>query len=1058
VTSRIRSAAAALLFLVCLVTLTSAFNLPNRSPDLSSRLASLRTATKPVQQHTTLTLADRVAYQRAIEEVYWRHRIWPKERPDPKPSLDEVMPSAQLGKKVEEYLRDSQALEDYWQQPVSAEQLQAEMDRMAKHTKQPDVLRELFGALGNDPFVIAECLARPVLAERTLATGASIKKLPVARREAQVPVTMAAASANYTLPAIASPSAGCIDDTWTPTSTASAPDARAYHTAVWTGSEMIVWGGSPGSPFLNTGGRYDPTTDSWTATSTIGAPEARWQHTAVWTGSEMIVWGGGSNTGTFNTGGRYNPSTDSWTPTSTTNAPTARRFHTAVWTDNEMIIWGGSGNSGLLNTGGRYNPATDSWIATSTVDAPSGRYLHTAVWTGSEMIVWGGATSGPPYVLNTGGRYNPGTDTWTATGTTNAPAAREYHTAVWTGSQMIVWGGIDTSGDLYTGGRYNPGADTWTPTSTTSAPQPRNNHTAVWTGSQMIVWGGVGCQGYFNTGGRYCAGILGPPPTPTATATPIGGCTNDTWAATSTVNAPDPRESHTAVWTGSEMIIWGGEGANSTLLNTGGRYNPATDSWTTTSTANTPTARTRHTAVWTGSEMIVWGGNSSTTELNTGGRYNPTDDSWTATSTANAPTARQNHTAVWSGAEMIVWGGYGCGGNCTFISGGRYNASTDTWLATSTTNAPVARWDHTAVWTGSEMIVWGGADGIVNHTYLHTGGRYNPASDSWMPTSLMNVPLGRIAHTAVWTGSEMIVWGGVGETFNDTDTGGRYNPSTDGWTATSLADAPSARDSHTAVWMGSQMIVWGGYIPSCDVRNSGARYEPITDSWTPTNTSNPPLAREYHTAVWTGSQMIVWGGEDLTSILLNTGGRYCAQPSTPIVQSAVSRKTHGSAGSFDIALPLTGTAGIECRTGGATNDYTLVITFNANVSVNANPQAAVTSGIGMVGTGGMSNGGMVTIAGNVVTVPLTSVANVQTINVTLFDVNGSTNVVIPMSILIGDTNANGTVNASDVSLTKSRVGQSVSGSNFREDVNANGLINSVDVALVKSKVGTALPP
>src|SRR5947207_10216524 len=115
-----------------------------------------------------LTFADRVAYQRAIEEVYWRHRIWPKENPDPKPSLDAVMSQAQLEEKVEDYLRNSQALEGYWQRPITAEQLQAEMERMAQHTKQPEVLRELFEALGNDPFVIAECLARPVLSERLL--------------------------------------------------------------------------------------------------------------------------------------------------------------------------------------------------------------------------------------------------------------------------------------------------------------------------------------------------------------------------------------------------------------------------------------------------------------------------------------------------------------------------------------------------------------------------------------------------------------------------------------------------------------------------------------------------------------------------------------------------------------------------------------------------------------------------------------------------------------------------------------------------------------------------
>ena len=105
-----------------------------------------------------------------------------------------------------------------------------------------------------------------------------------------------------------------------------------------------------------------------------------------------------------------------------------------------MIVWGGNGGH-LLNTGGRYNPSTDSWTATSLTNAPTARVSHTAVWTGSEMIVWGGIDNGSS-VLNTGGRYNPSTDSWTATSTTNAPTGRELHTAVWTGSEMIVWGGM----------------------------------------------------------------------------------------------------------------------------------------------------------------------------------------------------------------------------------------------------------------------------------------------------------------------------------------------------------------------------------------------------------------------------------------------------------------------------------------------------------------------------------------------------------------------------------------------------------------------------------------
>jgi Dockerin type I domain len=209
--------------------------------------------------------------------------------------------------------------------------------------------------------------------------------------------------------------------------------------------------------------------------------------------------------------------------------------------------------------------------------------------------------------------------------------------------------------------------------------------------------------------------------------------------------------------------------------------------------------------------------------------------------------------------------------------------------------------------------------------------------------------------------------------------------------------------------------------------------------------------------VWTGNEMIIWGGLDDGNILQDTGGRYCAQPSAPIVQSAVSRKTHGGAGNFDVNLPLSGTPGIECRAGGATNDYTMFVTFLANVSVNGSPQAAVTAGSGTVGSGGVSNGGMVTISGNVVTIPLTNVGNAQTINVTLNSVNGSTNIIIPMSVLVGDTNANATVNAADVAQTKSRLGQTVDATNFRSDVNANGSINAADTAVIKGHLGTGLP-
>src|SRR5438132_10952116 len=100
-----------------------------------------------------------------------------------------------------------------------------------------------------------------------------------------------------------------------------------------------------------------------------------------------------------------------------------------------MIVWGGWNGSSYLNTGGKYNPSTDSWVATSTTNAPLGRFLHRAVWTSSEMIVWGGSNGGD---LNTSGRYNRGQDSGTATSTTNAPPTRPFPTTVWTTSEIII--------------------------------------------------------------------------------------------------------------------------------------------------------------------------------------------------------------------------------------------------------------------------------------------------------------------------------------------------------------------------------------------------------------------------------------------------------------------------------------------------------------------------------------------------------------------------------------------------------------------------------------------
>jgi hypothetical protein len=393
-------------------------------------------AANPAQQRTMLTFADRVAYQRAIEEVYWRHRIWPKERPDPKPSLDEMMPPEQIEKKVEEYLRNSEALEDYWQKPISAEQLQVEMERMAQHTKQPEVLRELFTALGNDPFVIAECLARPALSERLLTNfyvhdqrfhgelrqhaEADLRAHPSMRQMKQT-------SGNYSEIELvrsdsaqdgenrgAEPSVKMNGRDW---------DENVQKLAAMFGDAKNGPARLPGAPkvHIKTG-----------VLSPLQEDDGRYYTMAVLNKSKdrmrlaTVEW-------------RKEP-LEFWEAKAERQPP---KVVVAV-TANYVLPTISDGATGCTD---------DTWTTTNANSTPpSARRLHTAVWTGSEMIVWGGEINDS----NTGGKYTPSTDSWTPTSLYNAPASRENHTAVWTGIEMIVWGGISSSGALNTGGRYSP--------------------------------------------------------------------------------------------------------------------------------------------------------------------------------------------------------------------------------------------------------------------------------------------------------------------------------------------------------------------------------------------------------------------------------------------------------------------------------------------------------------------------------------------------------------------------------------------------------------------------
>ena len=154
-------------------------------------------------------------------------------------------------------------------------------------------------------------------------------------------------------------------------------------------------------------------------------------------------------------------------------------------------------------------------------------------------------------------------------------------------------------------------------------------------------------------------------------------------------------------------------------------------------------------------------------------------------------------------------------------------------------------------------------------------------------------------------------------------------------------------------------------------------------------------------------------------------------------------------------MPLTGSLGVECRSGGVSGDYQIVATFAVPVTVTG---VTVTPGSG--GTGSVAGAPVLNGGGNEVTVNLTNVSNAQKITLNLIGVNdGSTtdNVSIPMGVLVGDTTGNQSVSSTDVSDVKAQSGMTVDASNFRRDVIVNGSINGTDVSAVKANSGTAIP-
>jgi N-acetylneuraminic acid mutarotase len=321
--------------------------------------------------------------------------------------------------------------------------------------------------------------------------------------------------------------------------------------------------------------------------------QGRFFPASEWTGREFVLWGGGRCSGDFCNsaiaepladGAAYDPAADRWrTIAPSPLGPRLRAMST--WTGRELLVWGGNAEREGLGDGAAYDPEADRWRPLA--DSPlSGRFGASSVWTGTEWFVWGGGAGGqqPDEVFGDGAAYDPAADRWRPL-SPSPLAARTVGGGVWTGTEVIFWGGSTGEESRNDGAAYDPVADRWRLLAD-SPLQPRGTGTTVWTGREVVIWGGGDVRQSFDDGAAY---------DPAA----------DRWRPLA--ESPlQPRRAFARAWTGRELLVWGGGPDNSLVFyGSGAAYDPAADRWRELPSWN---ARFGPSSAWTGQELLVWGG------------------------------------------------------------------------------------------------------------------------------------------------------------------------------------------------------------------------------------------------------------------------------------------------------------------------------------------------------------------------------------------------------------------------------------------------------------------
>jgi N-acetylneuraminic acid mutarotase len=229
------------------------------------------------------------------------------------------------------------------------------------------------------------------------------------------------------------------------------------------------------------------------------------------------------------------------------------------------------------------------------------------------------------------------------------------------------------------------------------------------------------------------------------------------------------------------------------------------------------------------------------------------------------PEVRSEAATVWTGSELLVWGGYeftGSGDEDPAGDGFVFHGATRTWGVLP--HSPLAgRSDAASAWTGEELLIWGGFDGGFRDVpYFDDGAAFDPVTGTWR--MLPAPPIGPRTPFSVWTGRELIVWGSV-DRFARLRDGAAYDPTTNSWRT--IADGPTDITDGSAVWTGEEMIVFGVALDGNNHSDTptaiGSAYDPVANTWRELPSSQ--LSPQAHTAEWVNGELIAWDYEHRTA-------------------------------------------------------------------------------------------------------------------------------------------------------------------------------------------------